>query len=166
MACLWDRIEQHQGEVFRQLGGKEFTYRVQGSSVKPSTTNRLIPRTDFDRASRLNAIHTVSEVKRLGVQGPSYVFAILTDPRISGGSVDINDPGLHDSLQEVVAGDSPEQRKAEAFIISQVGKKYGAPLVKRRITIASGAWFEIDGVSPDGTVLCEAWAHQGGVKPA
>jgi hypothetical protein len=155
MACLWDGIEHHQGEVFPEHGGKEFTYHVQGSSVKPSTTNRLIPRTDFDRACRLNAIHTVREIKRLGVQGPSYAFAILTDPRISGGSVDINDPGLHDSLQEVAAGDSSEQRKAEAFIISQVGKKYGAALVKRRIKIASGACLEIDGVSLDGTVLCE-----------
>ncbi|MDA0167029.1 hypothetical protein OM076_42605 [Solirubrobacter ginsenosidimutans] len=37
----------------------------------------------------------------------------------------------------------------------------GVPLSKQRVDLANGTWCEVDGVSADGNVLVEAFAHQG-----
>lgn len=46
-------------------------------------------------------------------------------------------------------------------MIAAVGEAIGIPLAKQRITFPSGSWCEVDGVSTDGKVLAEAFAHQG-----
>ncbi|MGH7608578.1 MAG: hypothetical protein ACREOD_01345 [Candidatus Dormibacteria bacterium] len=63
-------------------------------------------------------------------------------------------------------GDSSAQRLAESEILAALGVRLGVPLSPRRITLASGAYVEIDGVSDDPEILCEAWAHQGAPKAA
>ena len=80
--AVWERIVAHQGQVFRQMRGKEFTYSVKGNVLRPSATNRNIPRSDFEKALDLMPLHGPGEINRL--QGPSYIFAILKDPRICG----------------------------------------------------------------------------------
>jgi hypothetical protein len=80
---VWGRIEAHAGEVFRQKRGASFTYTVAGGCVRPDRTNRLLPRSDFATALELVPSPTTVPFQRL--QGPSYVWAILHDPRIRRG---------------------------------------------------------------------------------
>jgi len=78
---VWQRIVRMQGATFNQIRGKEFTYRVAGGHVVPSTTNRNLPRSSFQAAFERGPLTNTVALRDL--QGPSYLFAILTDPRIS-----------------------------------------------------------------------------------
>ena len=82
---VWTRIVAHQGETFRQIRGKEFTYTVKGNVLRPSTTNQNIPRSHFDKA--LLRMPFESTVPLQDLRGPSYIFAILKDPRICGQEI-------------------------------------------------------------------------------
>lgn len=77
---VWSRIVAHEGETFHQKRGKPFTYTMQGNAVSPDTTNRLLPRIDFERALPMLPLKGPGEIQHL--QGPSYIYAILTDKRI------------------------------------------------------------------------------------
>lgn len=63
------------------------------------------------------------------------------------------------------ASDSTEQRSAEVAIISAVAAHVGCTLATETIVI-DGARVQIDGVSPDRSVLVEAYAHIGEPKGA
>lgn len=76
----WRRIVAAQGEQFHQKTGKPFTYVVRGAAVMPETTNRQIPRAHFERASGRRPLDGPGRLQDL--QGPSYLYAILTDPRV------------------------------------------------------------------------------------
>jgi hypothetical protein len=45
---LWARICAYEGEVFYQKRGQPFTHWVIGSRLLPSTTNRMLPRSNFE----------------------------------------------------------------------------------------------------------------------
>jgi hypothetical protein len=79
---IWKRICACEGESFYQKRGQPFSYRVIGSSLRPSTTNRMLPRSHFEKASKRLPVSGPGELNDL--QGPSYLYAILTDPRIAG----------------------------------------------------------------------------------
>ena len=78
--AVWARIKSHAGEAFYQIRGKEFTYSVEGASLRPSTTNRLLPRSHFERALALVPLAYTTPIRSL--QGPSFIFAILMDQRV------------------------------------------------------------------------------------
>lgn len=78
---VWRRIEAHAGETFRQVRGGEFTYQVDGNSVRPDRTNRLLAKSHFAQALDLAPLTSTTQLQHL--QGPSYLFAILTDPRVA-----------------------------------------------------------------------------------
>lgn len=78
---VWSRIQAHQGEVFHQKRGGEFTYIVSGGAVMPDRTDRVLPRSHFEKALDRMPVQGPGELNDL--QGPSYLFAILTDPRIA-----------------------------------------------------------------------------------
>lgn len=82
MATVWSRIEDHAGEVFRLVGGGEFTYRVDGARVVPSRTNRNLGRSQFEQAVARLPLDGPGQLQDL--QGPSYLYAILMDARIRG----------------------------------------------------------------------------------
>ncbi len=77
---VWRRIEMAAGQTFRQRRGGEFTYEVRGRSLIPDRTNRVLPRSDFERA--LGMVPLENTVPLQSLQGPSYLYAILMDPRI------------------------------------------------------------------------------------
>ncbi len=81
---VWQNIQRRAGETFHQVRGKAFQYEAHRGYLKPSTTNQNISRSDFERAFAHRPLRNVRHVNNLGVRGPSYVFAILTDPRIAG----------------------------------------------------------------------------------
>jgi hypothetical protein len=78
---VWTRINSHAGETFRQVRGGEFRYRVEGDCVIPNRTNRQLPKSHFEKALRRMPVTGPGELQDL--QGPSYLYAILTDPRIT-----------------------------------------------------------------------------------
>jgi hypothetical protein len=77
---VWTRIEANAGQTFHQIRGGAFTYRVYGGSVRPDRTNRLIPKSNFEKALALVPLASTAPVQRL--QGPSFIYAILMDPGI------------------------------------------------------------------------------------
>lgn len=47
---VWDRIAALAESEFRQKTGRQFTYTLKGNVIVPSTTNRLLARTQFQKA--------------------------------------------------------------------------------------------------------------------
>lgn len=79
---IWQRIEDHQGEVFYQKTGGEFRYHLVGNCLHPDRTNRAISKSQFEKAYKLVPLENTVPLQKL--QGPSYLFAILMDRRIRG----------------------------------------------------------------------------------
>lgn len=78
---IWDKIKQHEGEIFYTVRGKELVYRViDDKEIAHNRTSVRISRKDFEKAL---AIHPQSTASLHDiVTGPSYVYAIITDPRM------------------------------------------------------------------------------------
>lgn len=62
------------------------------------------------------------------------------------------------------AGNSNEQRSVEPEMLGKLGARLGIALAKRKIKTPGGTHLEIDGVSDEPLVLCEASAHHGSLK--
>ncbi len=77
---IWDNILKHEGEIFTQIRGKQFTYRISGNSIIPSTTNRTIGSGQIKKALKFVPLVDTREIQKL--QGPSYIYAILMGCRI------------------------------------------------------------------------------------
>ncbi len=63
-------------------------------------------------------------------------------------------------------GGSKEQREAEVYMISTASQEFGYPLSPKSFHLPNSARIEVDGVSEEPAVLCEAWAHIGRVRSA
>ncbi len=81
---IWRRIVVHQGELFHTKTGLEFTYEVEREAFYPSRTNYRISRADFRTAYQMVPIDGPGVI-RWKVRGPSYIWAVLHDRRISKG---------------------------------------------------------------------------------
>lgn len=78
----WKRILQLEGAEFRTITGLLFTYVLIGNGIRPSRAKQVITRSQFEKAASLPKPMTrPSEISQT-VRGSSYVFAILTDPRV------------------------------------------------------------------------------------
>ena len=77
---VWDRIRDHAGEEFRQIRGGAFTYATYDGYIVPDRTNQNLPRSHFERGFELAPLADTTPVQHL--RGPSYLRAILMDPRI------------------------------------------------------------------------------------
>jgi hypothetical protein len=60
--------------------------------------------------------------------------------------------------------DSTPQRDAEPIILAALSSELGVDLAPRRLQLPSGAYCDVDGVSPDEQVLVEAFARQSKLK--
>ena len=80
---VWRRIVRHSGEEFRLKGGRPFTYRASGRTIQLHTTNRMISRTAIEKALARCPLRNTVAVQDLSA--PSYIYALLTDLRISHG---------------------------------------------------------------------------------
>ena len=74
-------IVNHEGEQFYTVTGRPCSYKVSGNQIILLNTTRNIPRSNIERALEI-VNPTVSQFERLNLQGPSYIMAIITDPRI------------------------------------------------------------------------------------
>ena len=80
--AVWSRIESNAGERFHQKRGGEFTYAIVSGCVIPDRTNRNLHRSQFQKAYDRMPIAGPGDLQDL--QGPSYLYAILNDPRVAG----------------------------------------------------------------------------------
>lgn len=80
IGTVWSRIESNAGEEFRQIRGGAFRYEVFGGYLRPDTTNYNLPRSDVEKALELMPVQNTVPLQHL--RGPSYLYAILMDPRI------------------------------------------------------------------------------------
>ena len=78
---IWGNIRTHEGEVFYTKRGKPFTYRATDRLVVLQNTNRNIPIGDFAKALKI-ANPSVVKIQQMNLQGPSYLYGIISDPRI------------------------------------------------------------------------------------
>lgn len=78
--AVWARIRSHQGEWFTLTRGDAFTYEVFDNYLRPVGRVRHLSRTSFGKALTRVPLENTRSVSDL--QGPSYVFSILMDPRI------------------------------------------------------------------------------------
>ena len=79
---IWSNVKRNEGEVFRQIKGKEFSYKVNnsGNSIYLSTTNQAITKNLLAQAVELMPFSSTAPLQHL--RAPSYLFALLTDNRI------------------------------------------------------------------------------------
>ena len=83
LVTVWSRIRQHEGEGFQLIRGDVFTYETSDNYLRPVGRVRQLSRTNFGKALDRVPLDGYQTVKDL--QGPSYVYAILMDPRIRRG---------------------------------------------------------------------------------
>ena len=87
---IWERIIAHEGQEFKQKGGKVFTYTIKGDALKPyliekpSTPNQNIGKNEFAKSLPCLPFDGPGKISDC-VRGPSYVYGILMDKRISQG---------------------------------------------------------------------------------
>jgi hypothetical protein len=63
-------------------------------------------------------------------------------------------------------GESKEQQVAEEFMIKEISRQVGANIISKRIFLDRLVHLDVDGLSEDPPIMCEAWAHIGPPKPA
>ncbi|WP_067971023.1 hypothetical protein [Nocardiopsis trehalosi] len=78
---VWRNIESCADEVFTTVTGIEFSYTVRNGRVHLGNTNRTISRDAFAEVYKLMPLKGPGQIRDL-VQGPSYVYGILTDDRV------------------------------------------------------------------------------------
>jgi hypothetical protein len=69
-------------------------------------------------------------------------------------------------ISAVSGSDSRVQREAEPLMLALLGERLRVELTPRRIDLGDGVRVEVDGADTGGTILVEAWAHQGRPKVA
>lgn len=79
---VWSAILAHQGEIFSQVRGGQFTYQVRGTGLALSRTRQVLPRSVLERAWKRFPVSGPGELNDL--RGPSYLYALLADDRITG----------------------------------------------------------------------------------
>ncbi len=81
---LWQAIAAHAGEGFVTVRRLPFRYTVAGDSVSIErdgrAINRILGQNEFRKAWKRWPVSGPGELQDL--QGPSYIFAILNDPRV------------------------------------------------------------------------------------
>lgn len=83
--AVWQRIRDHEGCEFTTVTGLPLTYRAREGSIVESRSGGSISRASFAKAWRQWPVTGSGDFVD-GVRSPSYVWAILSDPRIAGGT--------------------------------------------------------------------------------
>jgi len=81
---IWERIKKHEGETFFTITGLEFKYETHENSFYSSRAKYHISKKDFLKAYNMFPLRGPGEISKI-VRGPSYVWSVLNDKRISRG---------------------------------------------------------------------------------
>ena len=78
---IWRNIQRHSGEEFFTKTGVPFYYHAEEQRIVVPCKHCMISKRMFETAL---TIHPLSVVKigAAKITGPSYVYSLLTDPRI------------------------------------------------------------------------------------
>ncbi len=79
---IWQRMKTFEGETFRTIQNLEFTYEITGNVLVPSRTEYNISKSDVKKVLERIPLKGPGEISN-DVRGPSYLWAILHDFRIS-----------------------------------------------------------------------------------
>ena len=83
---VWQRIEIHQGEVFKTVRKYPFTYEVEGAGIwffrNGRRINRKVSRSQVDKAIARCPLRSTTEISDL--MDFAYLYAMLMDARIRG----------------------------------------------------------------------------------
>jgi hypothetical protein len=82
---VWGRITALSGQTFHTKRGIPFAYDATSSSVALRNTERSLPVGHFKKALDRFPVSGPGDLQDL--QGPSYLYAILTDPRVRESQV-------------------------------------------------------------------------------
>jgi hypothetical protein len=85
---IWERVLRHQGAEFKTITGRPFTHKIEGGSgIWFFRNGRRIEhrlwRGELEAALTKCPLTKTTDLARF--QCPSYLFGLLTDPRIIGG---------------------------------------------------------------------------------
>lgn len=78
---LWERLRLLQDETFETKNGRQFSFTIVGSVLRPKGRNRNIPKSDFQKVLHKVPVDGPGQIQK-EVQGPSYVWALLHHPRV------------------------------------------------------------------------------------
>ena len=81
---IWTRIIENAGEKFYTKRGLPFTYKIVGEMFIPSRTDYRISKEDIKKAHQMLPLSGPGEISQI-VRGPSYLWAVLYDEKISKG---------------------------------------------------------------------------------
>ena len=79
---IWQRMKIFEGEIFRTIKNLEFTYGISGDVLIPSRTEYHLTKSDVSKVLKRVPLKGPGEISN-DVRGPSYLWAILHDSRIS-----------------------------------------------------------------------------------
>ena len=81
---IWSQIVSHEGETFNTITGLKFTYKIEREGFYSSRTHYRVPKNDFRKAYQMVPIDGPGIINEI-MRGPSYIWAVLHDQRISLG---------------------------------------------------------------------------------
>ena len=79
---IWRNILYHEGEIFKTIRSKEYRYTVYPDHLLINDDKRRRITKAMLRSAILISNPTPSKIQQEGIWGPSYVYGIITDPRI------------------------------------------------------------------------------------
>ena len=79
---IWLNIIRCAGQEFRTITGLPFTYEVEDNYLNTNRTDYPLSKGEFKKAAAIPNLEGPGQISQI-VRGPSYVYAILTDPRIT-----------------------------------------------------------------------------------
>jgi len=79
---VWKRVIEYSGETFFLIGDDPFTYSITGNLLYPSRTDYHMYKNDLKKTLDLSPLKGPGEIRDI-IRIPSYVWAILTDKKIS-----------------------------------------------------------------------------------
>ncbi len=82
ISLVWDRIKNHENEIFKTKTGLDFSYSVDGKVLVTTRTDFNISISEFKKTLERVPLEGPGGLSS-DVHGYSYVWAILHDPRIS-----------------------------------------------------------------------------------
>lgn len=82
---VWQKILNHEGDLFHTITGLDFVYRIQGDVLNTNRTRYNLSKGNFQAAFDMMPLSSPGQMSRK-IRGSSYVCAILNDPRINGDS--------------------------------------------------------------------------------
>lgn len=150
---VWNRIAACAGQTFRQMRGKEFTYALVANHIVLDATNQNLTRSEIAKALPYLPLKSTAAIQHL--RAPSYIYALLTDPRIIDGHLATPLPALTDKTDRNALvptnGISPSHFEISARRAME--KHYGHTL---NPGILGGVPKRFDFVSSDGSIVGDA----------